>query len=95
MIFHSAIMAPIPSLEVMELEKATVNILAIIEHTESPISEVIVALREEAQGLTCVILQDRLSLDFLLMSQVGMCRVINTSCGSYIDKTGRIKKDLA
>lgn len=33
--FHSAIIAPVPSLEVMELEKAIVNISAITEHTES------------------------------------------------------------
>ncbi|NXP38511.1 ERVV2 protein, partial [Leiothrix lutea] len=95
MIFHSAIMAPVPSLEVMELEKAIVNIPAIIEHTENHISDVIVALQEEAQGLAHVILQDRLGLDSLLISQVGMCRVTNTNCCSYIDETGRIKKDLA
>ncbi|NXY32540.1 ERVV2 protein, partial [Pomatorhinus ruficollis] len=93
MIFHSVIMDPVPSLEVMELEKAIVNISAIIEHTESHISDVIVALREAAQGLARVILQDRLGLDFLQVSQVG--RAINTNCCSYIDETGRIKKDLA
>ncbi|XP_017584300.1 PREDICTED: syncytin-1-like [Corvus brachyrhynchos] len=95
MIFHSAVMAPIPSLEVNELEKAIVNISAIIEHTENQISDAIMASREEVWGLARVILQNRLVLDFLLVSQGGMCRVINTSCCSYIDETGRIKKDLA
>lgn len=93
--FHSAIMTPIPSLEVTDWEKAIVNISAIIEYTESRISDVIVALQEEFRGLACVILQNRLVLDFLLVSQVGMCRVINNSCCSYVDETGRIKKDLA
>ncbi|NXA88359.1 ERVV2 protein, partial [Melanocharis versteri] len=95
LIFHSAIMAPVPSLEVIELEKAIVNISAIVEHTESQISDVIVALGEEVRALGRVILQNRLVLDFVLVSEVGTCRVIDTSCCSYIDETGRIKKDLA
>ncbi|NXJ18741.1 ERVV2 protein, partial [Dicrurus megarhynchus] len=94
MIFHSAIMAPIPSLEIIELEKAIFNISAIVEYTENQISDAIMALRQ-VRDLARVILQNKLVFDFLLVSQGGMCRVINTSCCSYVDETGRIKKDLA
>ncbi|NXS30427.1 ERVV1 protein, partial [Pomatostomus ruficeps] len=55
-----------------ELEKAIVNISAIIEHTEKKTSDAIMAL-QEVHGLSHVVLQNRMALDFLLASQGGMC----------------------
>ncbi|NWV33844.1 ERVV2 protein, partial [Grantiella picta] len=95
MIFHSAIMAPIPSLEIIELEKAIVNISAIIEHVQNQISDAIMALQEQIQGLALMIQEDKMVLSFLLGSQGGMCRIINGTCCSYIDQSGRIKMKLS
>ncbi|NXY15916.1 ERVV2 protein, partial [Atrichornis clamosus] len=93
--FCGEIRALIPSLEAIELEKAIVDISAVIEHIENQISDAIMALQEVVQGLSRMILKNRMALDFLVASQEGVCTVINTSCCSYIDQSGRINKDLA
>ncbi|NWQ71928.1 ERVV2 protein, partial [Neopipo cinnamomea] len=85
----------IPSLGVSELEKAIVNISAVIEHIQNQASDAIMALQEWVLSLFHVVLQNRMALNFLLASQGGMCTVINTSCCSYVDQSGRINKDLA
>ncbi|NXD04737.1 ERVV2 protein, partial [Certhia familiaris] len=82
MTFHSVIKALIPSLRVIELEKAMVNISAVIKHIETQTSDVIMVL-QEVQGLSRVLLQNRMALNFLLASQGGVCTIINTSCCSY------------
>ncbi|NXQ63383.1 ERVV2 protein, partial [Anthoscopus minutus] len=86
--------ALISSLGVIELEKANVNILVIIEHIENQTSNAIMAL-QEVHGLSRVVLQNRMALNFLLAAQGGVCTIINTNCCSYIDQSGRINKDLA
>ncbi|NXK33813.1 ERVV2 protein, partial [Piprites chloris] len=93
--FHSIVRAMIPSLEVSELEKAIVNISAVIENIQDQASDAIAALQEEVHSLSHVVLQNRLALNILLASQGGVCKVINTSCCSYIDQSGRINNDLA
>ncbi|NWR40200.1 ERVV2 protein, partial [Tachuris rubrigastra] len=96
--FHSVLRALIPSLGVSELEKAVVNILAVIEHIQNQTSDVIMALQEEVHslsGVTARALQNQMALNFLLDSQGGVCMVINTSCCSFVDQSGRITKDLA
>ncbi|NXK38993.1 ERVV2 protein, partial [Piprites chloris] len=92
--FHSIIRAMIPSLGVNELEKAIVNILAVTENIQDQTSDAIAAL-QEVHSLFHVVLQNRLTLNILLASQGGVCKVINTNCCSYIDQNGRINNDLA
>ncbi|NXE87510.1 ERVV1 protein, partial [Menura novaehollandiae] len=55
------------------LERAVVNISAIIEHIELQTSGAISALQEEIHDLSRVVLQNRMALNFLLAAQGGMC----------------------
>ncbi|NWR25266.1 ERVV2 protein, partial [Emberiza fucata] len=85
--FHSAIRVLIPSLGVIELDRAVVNISAIIKHIEWQTSDAISALQEEIHDLSCVVLQNRMALNFLLATHRGVCAVINTSCCFYMDQS--------
>ncbi|XP_032530465.1 syncytin-A-like [Chiroxiphia lanceolata] len=93
-IFHSIVRALVPSLGVSELEKAIVNISAVMENIQDHTLDAIETLKEQFQSLSRVVIQNRMALNFLLASQGGVCKVINTSCCSYIDQTGRINNDL-
>ncbi|NWH83989.1 ERVV1 protein, partial [Aegithalos caudatus] len=56
-----------------QLERAVVNTSAIIEHIEQHTTDAISALQEEVHGLSCMILQNRMALNFLLAPQGGVC----------------------
>uniref|UniRef100_A0A8B9UZ12 Envelope protein syncytin-Car1 n=1 Tax=Anas zonorhyncha TaxID=75864 RepID=A0A8B9UZ12_9AVES len=92
--FHSFVRWFIPWLGVSELEKAIVNISAIIEKLENKTLDAIKAQQEEISSLSQVVLQNRMALDLLLAAQGGVCTVINTSCCMYVDQSGRISTDL-
>uniref|UniRef100_A0A8B9T1U2 ERVV2 protein n=1 Tax=Anas platyrhynchos TaxID=8839 RepID=A0A8B9T1U2_ANAPL len=92
--FHSFVRWFIPWLGVNELEKAIVNISAIIEKLENKTLDAIKAQQEEISSLSQVVLQNRMALDLLLAAQGGVCTVINTSCCMYVDQSGRISTDL-
>lgn len=92
--FHSFVRWFIPWLGVSELEKAIVNISAIIEKLENKTLDAIKAQQEEISSLSQVALQNRMALDLLLAAQGGVCTVINTSCCLYVDQSGRISADL-
>uniref|UniRef100_A0A672TFW9 ERVV2 protein n=1 Tax=Strigops habroptila TaxID=2489341 RepID=A0A672TFW9_STRHB len=77
-----------------ELEKMIVNISAVIENIEDNIIDAIQALQIEVYSLSQVVLQNHMALDLLLASQGDVCTVINTSCCTYIDQSGRISTDL-
>ncbi|NWW24452.1 ERVV2 protein, partial [Falcunculus frontatus] len=88
-VFHSIIRTLIPSLRIVKLEKAVVNISAIIEHIERQTADAISALQEEVHGLSHVVMQNRMALNVTLAPQGGVCAIINTTC-SYVDQSGRI-----
>ncbi|NXH27294.1 ERVV1 protein, partial [Myiagra hebetior] len=56
-----------------ELERAVVNISAVIKHIEQQTTDAISALQEEVCGLSPMVLQNRMALDFLLAAQGGAC----------------------
>ncbi|NWW68621.1 ERVV1 protein, partial [Ifrita kowaldi] len=56
-----------------KLERAVVNISAIIEHTEQQTADAISALQEEVHGLSHVVMQNRMALNFVLAAQGGVC----------------------
>ncbi|NXR23085.1 ERVV2 protein, partial [Cinclus mexicanus] len=92
---HSVIRALIPCLGVIELERAFVNISAVIEHIEQQTTDTILALHEEEiHYLSHMVLQNRMDFNFLLAAQ-GVCAIINTTYCFYVDQSRRIKKDLA
>ncbi|NXU60079.1 ERVV2 protein, partial [Turnix velox] len=93
--FHAFARWFLPWLGVSELEKAIVNISAIIEKIENRTVDAIQAQQVEIDSLAQVVQQNRMALDFLLASQGGVCTVINVSCCMYIDQSGRIATDLS
>ncbi|NWI53370.1 ERVV1 protein, partial [Calyptomena viridis] len=56
-----------------ELERAPVNISAVIEHVATQTADAIQALQEEVRDLSCVVLQNRMALDYVLAAQGGVC----------------------
>ncbi|NXB62045.1 ERVV1 protein, partial [Struthidea cinerea] len=56
-----------------ELERAVVSISAVIEHTEWQTADAISALQEEVDGLSHVVMQNRMDLNFVLAAQGGVC----------------------
>lgn len=50
--FHSIIRTLIPSFRIVKLERAVINILAIIEHIEWQTVDAVSALQEEIHGLS-------------------------------------------
>lgn len=92
--FHSFVRWFLPWLGVSEIEKALVNISAVIEEVENNTVDAIRAQQEEISSLAQVVQQNRMALDFLLASRGGVCTVINTSCCVYIDQSHRVTTDL-
>ncbi|NWT83830.1 ERVV1 protein, partial [Lanius ludovicianus] len=56
-----------------ELERAIVNISAIIECIEQHTVDAISALQEEVDSLSCAVTQNRIALSFILAAQGGVC----------------------
>lgn len=40
-------------------------------------------------------MQNRTAFNFLFAAHGGVCAIINTTCYSYVDQSGRMRKDLA
>ncbi|NXY82169.1 ERVV2 protein, partial [Alcedo cyanopectus] len=92
--FHSFARWFLPWLGVSELEKAIVNISMVIEKIENKTMDAIKAQQEELTSLSKVVLQNRMALDVLLAAQGGVCTIVNTSCCTYVDQSGRVRTDL-
>lgn len=92
--FHSFARWFLPWLGVSELEKAIVNISAIVEEIENKTIDSIQAQQLEINSLAQMVQQNRMALDLLLASRGGVCTVVNTSCCTYVDQSGRISTDL-
>uniref|UniRef100_A0A8C3EAP4 Uncharacterized protein n=1 Tax=Corvus moneduloides TaxID=1196302 RepID=A0A8C3EAP4_CORMO len=93
-LFHGIIRALVPAYGVVELERAIVNILAVIERIKQHTADAISALQEEVGSLSRAVMQNRIALNFILVAQGGVCAIVSTNCCSYVDQSGRIKKDL-
>ncbi|NXY65810.1 ERVV2 protein, partial [Callaeas wilsoni] len=92
--FHSFARWFVPWLGVSELEKAIVNISAVVEEIENKTMDAIQAQQIEIGSLVQVVQQNRMALDLLLASQGGVCTIVNTSCCVYVDQSNRIATDL-
>ncbi|NXJ00430.1 ERVV2 protein, partial [Psophia crepitans] len=82
----------IPALGVSELEKAKVNISGVIENIRNATSDAMKAL--ETNKLSSTALQNRTTLNMMLVSHERVCAVVNPSCWTHIDESGRISEDL-
>ncbi|XP_077646896.1 syncytin-A-like [Lonchura striata] len=85
----------LPWLGVSELEKAIINISAVVEDIENKTIDAIQAQQIEINSLAQVVQQNRMALDLLLASRGGVCTIINTSCCVYVDQNNRIATDLS
>ncbi|XP_075302620.1 endogenous retrovirus group PABLB member 1 Env polyprotein-like [Opisthocomus hoazin] len=92
--FHSFARWFLPWLGVSELEKAIVNISAVIEDIANKTTDAIKTQQLEISSLSQIVLQNRISLYLLLASQGGVRMAINTSCCMYVNQSGRISTDL-
>jgi len=91
--FHSFTRWFLPRLGLSELEKTIVNISAVIENIENRTTDAINALQTEVSSLSKVVIQNRMAVDSLLVSQGGVRTITNTSCCVYVDQIGRISTD--
>ncbi|NXG08090.1 ERVV1 protein, partial [Sakesphorus luctuosus] len=57
-----------------ELERAIVNISAVVENIQNQTLDAIAALQEEVHSLSHVVLQNQMALNLLLASQGGVCK---------------------
>ncbi|NXS10217.1 ERVV1 protein, partial [Neodrepanis coruscans] len=56
-----------------ELERALLNISAVVEHVVIQTTDAIQVLQEEVHNLSHVVLQNRMALNYFLASQGGLC----------------------
>ena len=62
-----------------ELEKAIVNIPAVIKNFENRTTDALSALQTEVSNLSKAAIQNRMALDLLLASQGGVCTIVTIS----------------
>ncbi|NXW72416.1 ERVV2 protein, partial [Hirundo rustica] len=92
--FHNTARTLLPSYGVVELERAIVNISAVVEPIEWHAANAIPASREEADSLSHAVTENRIALSSILATQRGACATVNTTCCSYVDQCGKVKKDV-
>ncbi|NXV53772.1 ERVV2 protein, partial [Uria aalge] len=78
-----------PSLGIVQLEQAIVNISAEMESIANATADALLGLQTEIQSLKEVIWQNREVLDILTAHAGGVCTLINASCCAYVDESGR------
>ncbi|NXV10962.1 ERVV2 protein, partial [Cepphus grylle] len=92
--FHSFVRALFPSLGIVQLEKAIVNISAEMENIANVTADAIFGLQIEIQSLKKVVWQNREALDILTANAGGVCTLINETCCAYVGESGRVLKDV-
>ncbi|NXR06351.1 ERVV2 protein, partial [Semnornis frantzii] len=93
--FHSFVRWFIPDTGVSELEKAIVNISAVMEKINNRTIDAIQALQEEIVSLKQVTVQNRTVLDLLTAKEGEVCIVLNQTCCVYIDESKRVETDVS
>ncbi|NXP59060.1 ERVV1 protein, partial [Chloropsis cyanopogon] len=56
-----------------ELERAIVNISAVVERNEQHTADAISALQEQVDSLSHAVMQNKIALNFILNTQGGIC----------------------
>ncbi|NXF94771.1 EFC1 protein, partial [Eubucco bourcierii] len=77
-----------------KLEKAIVNVSAIMERINNRTIDALQALQKEVTSLSQVTLQNRMALDLLTAKEGAVCIVLNQSCCTYIDESKRVVSKL-
>ncbi|XP_059582550.1 syncytin-A-like [Alligator mississippiensis] len=92
--FHRFVRTFIPWLGVRELELAIINISATMEAMGNATADAIQALQKEISQISQVTIQHRIALDYLLVSQGGVCALVNSTCCVYVNQDMRIETDI-
>ncbi|KAK4806185.1 hypothetical protein QYF61_001108 [Mycteria americana] len=92
--FRQFVRILLPWLGVSKLEKAIVNLSAMLENIENATSDAIQALQQEATQVSQTIVQNCLALDYLLATQGGICALDTAGSIYYVNQDLRIEIDL-
>jgi hypothetical protein len=68
------------------------NLIEIVEDTSDQVGLAIKNMQRSLSYLTCMVMDHRLALDFLLTKQGGVCAIANTSCCTYINTSGIVEE---
>uniref|UniRef100_A0A672TI87 Envelope glycoprotein n=1 Tax=Strigops habroptila TaxID=2489341 RepID=A0A672TI87_STRHB len=80
--FHSLVRGLLPTLGVVQLEKAIANITGEMEIIANRTAEALFGLQTEIRSLKTLVLQNRRALDILTAQAGGVCTMLNESCCS-------------
>ncbi|KYO19945.1 endogenous retrovirus group V member 2 Env polyprotein precursor [Alligator mississippiensis] len=83
-----------PWLGVRELELAIVSISATMEAMGGATADTVQALQREISQISRVAMQHRMALDCLLVSQGGVCALVDSTCCVYVNQDMRIEADI-
>jgi len=92
--FHSLVRWLFPMMGVSELEKAIVNVSAVVENLANTTADALGKLQAEVDSLAKMTIQNRLAVDMLTAKEGGVCILINQSCCSYLDGRQQVEKDI-
>uniref|UniRef100_A0A8B9F5X1 Uncharacterized protein n=1 Tax=Amazona collaria TaxID=241587 RepID=A0A8B9F5X1_9PSIT len=92
--YHSFVRALIPALGVAQLERTIVNVSGEMEAMAYCTATVLFGLQVEVDSLKKIVLQNHKALDALTAQVGGVCTLINESCCSYVEQSGKILKDV-
>uniref|UniRef100_A0A7M4EMZ7 Uncharacterized protein n=1 Tax=Crocodylus porosus TaxID=8502 RepID=A0A7M4EMZ7_CROPO len=92
--FHSFARWFIPWLGDSELEKALVNLSASLEVLANNTADALTRLQTEVTQISHITLRNRLALDLLLVNQGRVCTLVNDTCCTYVDESGKVLEDI-
>ncbi|XP_040977083.1 endogenous retrovirus group V member 2 Env polyprotein-like [Aquila chrysaetos chrysaetos] len=92
--FHSVVRWLFPMLGVSELEKAIVNVSAVVETLANTTADSLGKLQAEIDSLAKITIQNRLALDMLTTKEGCVCVLINQSCCAYLNERQQVETDI-
>jgi hypothetical protein len=64
----------------------------VVEDTSDQVSLAVKDMQRSLLSFACMVMGQRLALDFLLAKQGGVCAIANTSCCTYINTSGIVEE---
>lgn len=92
--FHSFARALLPNLGIAQVGKAIPNISAKTESIANFTADALGRLQTEINSPKEAVFQNGMVLDMVKAQMGGVCTLINSSCYTHIDQSGRIAMDI-
>ncbi|NXM79979.1 ERVV2 protein, partial [Oenanthe oenanthe] len=92
--FPSFVRALLFPLRIAQVKIAIVNISLEMEIIANTTADAIGQLQTEVNSLKEVVLQNQMVLDMIIVQMGGVSTLVNTSCRTYVDKSGQIATDI-